>query len=252
MATLGSVIPMVLIGEALTKDYRAVVQMGKETGLGWNHKTGTIEADATWWEAKIKVNPKYARFRYQGLEHADELKFIFRDTIATNQNAWTPAMGVPIEDNVRSTNLTSLQDSVEFDAEEFNCDEEDGSIVSTQIKRKKMVLEEMGKKMAKGKAKIGTAASLQRTLERLCEVAESHNATKSAEISMSSQATGQYGKYYVVDTGYPNMKGYLAFYKSERSHIPDFRGCSQPEGVEETINHAHSSLRNVIERTIGV
>ena len=28
---------------------------GKETSLGWNHETGTIEADATWWEAKIKV-----------------------------------------------------------------------------------------------------------------------------------------------------------------------------------------------------
>ena len=28
---------------------------GKETGLGWNHEKGTIEADDTWWEAKIKV-----------------------------------------------------------------------------------------------------------------------------------------------------------------------------------------------------
>ncbi|XP_017972827.1 PREDICTED: uncharacterized protein LOC108661341 [Theobroma cacao] len=168
------------------------MRFGKETGLGWNHETGTIEADATWWEAKIKVNPKYAKFRYQGLEHVDELEFIFGDTVATSQNAWTPAMGIPIEDNVRSTNLTPLQDNVEFDAEEFNCDEDDNPIVNTEMKRKKMVLEEMGKKVAKGKTKIGTAASLQRTLERLCEPAESHNATESAEISMSSQAIGQY------------------------------------------------------------
>ncbi|XP_017981015.1 PREDICTED: uncharacterized protein LOC108663037 [Theobroma cacao] len=165
---------------------------GKETGLGWNHETGTIEADATLWEAKIKVNPTYARFRYQGLEHADELEFIFGDTVTTSQNAWTLAIGIPIEDNIRSTNLTSLQDNVEFDVEEFNCDEDDGPIVNTQMNRKKMMLEEMEKKVAKGKAKIGTAASLQRILERLCEVAESHNTIESAEISMSSQAIGQY------------------------------------------------------------
>ncbi|XP_021298834.1 uncharacterized protein LOC110427621 [Herrania umbratica] len=46
--------------------------------------------------------------------------------------------------------------------------------------------------MAKGKAKIGIVASLQRTLEQFYEAAESHNAAESAEISMSSQAIGQY------------------------------------------------------------
>ncbi|XP_061371900.1 uncharacterized protein LOC133314437 [Gastrolobium bilobum] len=60
------------------------------------------------------------------------------------------------------------------------------------------------------------------------------------------------GKYYVVDVGYPNMKGYLAPFKGERYHFSDFRGCSQPHGLQEVFNHAHSSLRNVIERTIGV
>ncbi|KAI9078526.1 hypothetical protein K1719_039464 [Acacia pycnantha] len=60
------------------------------------------------------------------------------------------------------------------------------------------------------------------------------------------------GKYYLVDLGYSNMKGYLAPFKGERYHIPDFRGCSQPQGIQEVFNHAHSSLRNVIERTIGV
>ncbi|KAI9118135.1 hypothetical protein K1719_010467 [Acacia pycnantha] len=60
------------------------------------------------------------------------------------------------------------------------------------------------------------------------------------------------GKYYVVDLGYSNMKGYLAPFKGERYHIPDFRGCDQPQGLQEVFNNAHSSLRNVIERTIGV
>jgi hypothetical protein len=48
------------------------------------------------------------------------------------------------------------------------------------------------------------------------------------------------------------MKGYLSPYKGERYHIPDFRDGSQAQGIREVFNHAHSSLRNVIERTIGV
>lgn len=60
------------------------------------------------------------------------------------------------------------------------------------------------------------------------------------------------GKYYLVDAGYPNMKGYLSPYKGERYHIPDFRDGSQAQGIHEVFNHAHSSLINVIERTIGV
>ncbi|KAK4283894.1 hypothetical protein QN277_000796 [Acacia crassicarpa] len=60
------------------------------------------------------------------------------------------------------------------------------------------------------------------------------------------------GKYYVVDVGYLNMKGYLAPFEGERYHILDFRGCSQPHGLQEVFNHAHSSIRNVIERKIGV
>ena len=60
------------------------------------------------------------------------------------------------------------------------------------------------------------------------------------------------GMYYLVDVDYPNMKGYLSPYKSERYHIPDFRVSGQAEGILEQFNHAHSSLRNVIERTIGV
>ncbi|KAH1097141.1 hypothetical protein J1N35_014062 [Gossypium stocksii] len=31
------------------------------------------------------------------------------------------------------------------------------------------------------------------------------------------------GKYYLVDSGYPQMKGYLGPYKGQRYHLPDFR-----------------------------
>ncbi|XP_062088738.1 uncharacterized protein LOC133795299 [Humulus lupulus] len=60
------------------------------------------------------------------------------------------------------------------------------------------------------------------------------------------------GKYYLVDTGYSNMKGYLAPYKGTRYHLPQFQQGSQPSGSKEVFNHAHSSLCSVIERCFGV
>ncbi|XP_020419156.1 putative nuclease HARBI1 [Prunus persica] len=60
------------------------------------------------------------------------------------------------------------------------------------------------------------------------------------------------GKYYLVDAGYPQMRGYLGPYKGERYHLPDFHRGSQPTGYKEVFNHVHSSLRSVIERTFGV
>lgn len=66
-------------------------------------------------------------------------------------------------------------------------------------------------------------------------------------------------KYYVVDAGYPNTKGYMAPYTGQfiRYHLPDFRrGRTKenraPKGVKEKFNYLHSSLRNVIEHTFGV
>ena len=59
------------------------------------------------------------------------------------------------------------------------------------------------------------------------------------------------GKYYLVDSGYPNRVGYLAPYKGQRYHVPEFQQTA-PVGEKEIFNHRHSSLRNVIERSFGV
>jgi hypothetical protein len=59
-------------------------------------------------------------------------------------------------------------------------------------------------------------------------------------------------KYYMVDAGYPNMLGYLAPYKGQRYHVPDWRRGPAPSGEQETFNYCHSSIRNVVERTFGV
>ncbi|KAL4301421.1 hypothetical protein AHAS_Ahas17G0299200 [Arachis hypogaea] len=60
------------------------------------------------------------------------------------------------------------------------------------------------------------------------------------------------GKYYLVDAGYPEKKGYLGPYKGATYHLPEFRRVNGPSGYYEIYNYAHSSLRSVIERTFGV
>ena len=60
------------------------------------------------------------------------------------------------------------------------------------------------------------------------------------------------GKYYIVDSGYPNRPGYFAPYKGIKYHLPEFRQGVMPRGKKELFNYSHSSLRNVIERSFGV
>nr|XP_034591982.1 putative nuclease HARBI1 isoform X1 [Setaria viridis] len=60
------------------------------------------------------------------------------------------------------------------------------------------------------------------------------------------------GKYYVVDAGYPNRPGYLAPYKGERYHLPEWHRGMEPKTPAERFNRVHSSIRNVIERSFGL
>ncbi|XP_072151435.1 protein ALP1-like [Setaria viridis] len=60
------------------------------------------------------------------------------------------------------------------------------------------------------------------------------------------------GKFYLVDSGYPNRPGYLSPYKGTKYHLPEFRQGPMPKGMKETFNFAHASLRNCVERSFGV
>lgn len=51
----------------------------------------------------------------------------------------------------------------------------------------------------------------------------------------------------IVDAGYPQVKGYLKSYKGKRYHLSDFQLGSQPIHQRKVFDHAHSSLRIVIE-----
>ncbi|KAL6514240.1 hypothetical protein OROHE_019227 [Orobanche hederae] len=61
------------------------------------------------------------------------------------------------------------------------------------------------------------------------------------------------GKYYLVDSGYPNTVGYLSPIKDKnvRYHIPDCKKKSVLKGISEQFNYRHSSLRTTIERGFG-
>lgn len=62
------------------------------------------------------------------------------------------------------------------------------------------------------------------------------------------------GKYYLVDSGYPNTLGYLSPIKHDdiRYHMPQFRVGPPPTGMLEHFNYRHSSLRTTIERCFGM
>lgn len=62
--------------------------------------------------------------------------------------------------------------------------------------------------------------------------------------------TGDY--FYVVDSGYPNLKGFLAPYRGEPYHRSDWQSRSGVNGKRQLFNFVHSSVRNVIERAFGV
>ncbi|XP_059635260.1 uncharacterized protein LOC132277415 [Cornus florida] len=59
------------------------------------------------------------------------------------------------------------------------------------------------------------------------------------------------GKYYLVDSGYTNMRYFLAPYCGERYHLQEYRG-RRIRGPHELFNYRHSSLKNVIERCFGI
>ncbi|KAK4710498.1 hypothetical protein R3W88_005011 [Solanum pinnatisectum] len=59
-------------------------------------------------------------------------------------------------------------------------------------------------------------------------------------------------KYYVVNAGFRNTKGFLAPYKGLHYHLKDYRRSErEPQNAKELFNCRHSSLHNVIEQTFG-
>ena len=61
------------------------------------------------------------------------------------------------------------------------------------------------------------------------------------------------GRYYLADTGYKEMAGYMTPCRNTRYHINEFRGIDMQQlQREEKFNYIHARLRNVIERRFGL
>ncbi|KAL2460913.1 putative harbinger transposase-derived nuclease [Abeliophyllum distichum] len=59
------------------------------------------------------------------------------------------------------------------------------------------------------------------------------------------------GKYYLVEAGFPLVPGFLSPYRRTRYHRRDIEG-RRPQNSKELFNFRHSSLRNAVERTVGL
>ncbi|KAL5563365.1 hypothetical protein UlMin_033112 [Ulmus minor] len=58
-------------------------------------------------------------------------------------------------------------------------------------------------------------------------------------------------KYFLVDSGYANRRGFLAPYRGTNYHLRDRRRLGG-DRKKELFNYRHASLRNAVERTFGI
>ncbi|KAL5726080.1 hypothetical protein ACHQM5_009151 [Ranunculus cassubicifolius] len=59
------------------------------------------------------------------------------------------------------------------------------------------------------------------------------------------------GKYYLVDGGYANTPSFIAPHRGTRYQLKEY-GTMNPNNPKELFNLRHSSLRNIVERIIGI
>ncbi|KAF3437145.1 hypothetical protein FNV43_RR19898 [Rhamnella rubrinervis] len=59
------------------------------------------------------------------------------------------------------------------------------------------------------------------------------------------------GKYYLLDSKYANLPGFIAPYPGVRYHLKDFPGGCHPQDAKELFNQRHSLLRNATDRVFG-
>ncbi|XP_074318427.1 L10-interacting MYB domain-containing protein-like [Silene latifolia] len=136
--------------------------VGTETGLGWDHDKGTVDADDAWWEEKVKVNPKVASFRHSGIENLTEMEIMFSKTFATGNGSFNPYIVNDTEDDEYFENIELVNNlTIKKDQQH-------------EKKRKENVSNgKIGHISRKGKkSKVSTALIMQSQLDRICNVME--------------------------------------------------------------------------------
>ncbi|XP_074285178.1 L10-interacting MYB domain-containing protein-like [Silene latifolia] len=170
--------------ESLKNQYKAWQQLiGSETGLGWDHNKGTVDADDAWWAEKEKVDPEVASFRHNGIDNLTEMEVMFSKTFATGDNSFNPYMVTETEDDegydasndVFNDNMVGDESNVDLENIEVSNDlplEKDHQ----HVKKRKETAENDRKShiTRKGKkSKVSTALVMQSQLDRICTVMES-------------------------------------------------------------------------------
>ncbi|XP_024986380.1 uncharacterized protein LOC112521638 [Cynara cardunculus var. scolymus] len=59
------------------------------------------------------------------------------------------------------------------------------------------------------------------------------------------------GKYFLVDSKYANIPGFIAPYVDAPNGLVEYEGGFQPQDAKGLFNHRHSLLRNISDRTFG-
>ncbi|XP_023746291.1 uncharacterized protein LOC111894443 [Lactuca sativa] len=228
-----------------------------------------ISTSNEWWDEKIKEDKEYAKFKDTNLEvYETYYEALFRDTIVVGDKDKVPCefgssstpddvQFVDIIDGKKASDEVLLFDDVDAFLTYDSSSKKRRGKKLTPRRDKKINFE--GKSMDCIGAIDGThmKASVPQRWEGSAHDTRIFNeARMRREVKFPLPADG---KFYLVDTGYPNTKGYLAPYKGSNIHyhIPDFRhgqtrAVREPKGFKENFNYYHSSLRNVIERTLRV
>ncbi|KAI4988838.1 hypothetical protein ZWY2020_036155 [Hordeum vulgare] len=60
------------------------------TGLGWNDKMGTIEADDSWWDIHLKKYPGHEKWRYMAPPNLKEMDVMFENAHVTGETTSIP------------------------------------------------------------------------------------------------------------------------------------------------------------------
>ncbi|KAK3198189.1 hypothetical protein Dsin_021604 [Dipteronia sinensis] len=264
--------------------------MHKETGIGWDPAKKTVDAPPEWWQSKIKMNVEYRKFRDVGISHdmMDMYDKMFKGSTTgekrTNDESdisrgllgglkWKKGkLGgaaklskqidhlVEVVDSRststsmhRSSQGTSIAEVMEAvatlpgqgigDRNAQECFQRFGETVSRYFDVMLDILYEMVKVIIKP-----LDPEFRSTLP---EILSDSRYIPHFKVCIIFNAL-KFGKYYLMDAGYPQMKGFLGPYKGKRYRLPHFRRGEEPTGHKEIFNHVHSSLRSIIERTFGV
>ncbi|XP_048130744.1 L10-interacting MYB domain-containing protein-like [Rhodamnia argentea] len=149
-----------------------------ETGLGWDARKKTIDANDEWWERKIKEDHKFKAFRTKGIHPDLEvlLDRMFGGTVATGSVIWNPTQGLINNEEIEAPQADmgdgagSTNDNLKDNAGE------DIAQSSSSKSNKRAVHRQAGGK--KGKKLIGLAI-LASKIDRFCSIVESRSSVSS-------------------------------------------------------------------------